>query len=265
MIHRIVFLLLATTLCEGLRLRSVRGHWTSGDSRRVVILQNGKLEDVSHSEKPAVFVVKLRGSQRQTTESLTSRDEEVKVVGAYNVYKEQETNEKVVNTLTENPAFKMMGFVFNPTTLLLVTYFASIGWSQVLWLQKFLKLFGRGTLSKAKGDEGYVTPVEELPFQIFECEKCGMEMRPARGRADAIFARERFRCSRCGSKASSYFNIEDLTDPRAVARLERIKKDKEEKDAMMDGDDGNEGDEEGGGDEDEPPVPPKKGPGKRRF
>ena len=42
-----------------------------------------------------------------------------------------------------------------------------------------------------------------------------MEMRPARGRAEAIFGRPRFRCSRCGSKASAYFDVDDMSDPRA--------------------------------------------------
>lgn len=43
-------------------------------------------------------------------------------------------------------------------------------------------------------------------------------MRPAKGRADIILGRERFRCSRCGAKAAAYFNIDDLEDPRAIAR-----------------------------------------------
>jgi hypothetical protein len=47
---------------------------------------------------------------------------------------------------------------------------------------------------------------------------CGMEMRPAKGRADIILGRERFRCSRCGAKAAAYFNIDNMEDPRAVAR-----------------------------------------------
>ena len=50
-----------------------------------------------------------------------------------------------------------------------------------------------------------------------------MEMRPARGRAQVILGRERFRCSRCGAKASAYFDIDDMNDPRAVARMERMK------------------------------------------
>lgn len=45
-----------------------------------------------------------------------------------------------------------------------------------------------------------------------------MEMRPAKGRADIILGRERFRCSRCGAKAAAYFNIDNMEDPRAVAR-----------------------------------------------
>ena len=58
---------------------------------------------------------------------------------------------------------------------------------------------------------------------VCACQSCGMEMRPARGRAQVILGRERFRCSRCGAKASAYFDIDDMNDPRAVARLERMK------------------------------------------
>jgi hypothetical protein len=32
------------------------------------------------------------------------------------------------------------------------------------------------------------------------------------------------RCARCGSKASAYFNIDDMNDARAVARMERLQK-----------------------------------------
>ena len=57
-----------------------------------------------------------------------------------------------------------------------------------------------------------------------------MELKPAKGRAKAIFARPTFRCQKCGAKASSYFDIDDLEDPRAVARLERLEKEKLEED-----------------------------------
>jgi hypothetical protein len=64
-----------------------------------------------------------------------------------------------------------------------------------------------------------------------------MELRPARGRAQVILGRERFRCSRCGAKASAYFNIDDMNDPRAVARLERLKEQENLEEADIDDDD----------------------------
>jgi hypothetical protein len=57
-----------------------------------------------------------------------------------------------------------------------------------------------------------------------------MELRPARGRAEAIFSRPRFRCQKCGAKASAYFDIDDMNDPRAVDRLKRIEQEKEDED-----------------------------------
>eukprot|EP01041_Mallomonas_annulata_P001370 gene1370-2643_t len=140
------------------------------------------------------------------------------------VYEEQVEDQKnIIEKAIDSPFSKVLEICFNPTTLLLALYVSSVGWSKVLWFQRILKIFGKGAL--ASGD-GKVETVEDLPFQIFECEKCQMEMRPARGRAETIFGRERFRCPRCGSKASAYFNVEDMTDPRAVARAERLEKEK---------------------------------------
>lgn len=66
-----------------------------------------------------------------------------------------------------------------------------------------------------------------------------MQLRPARGRAKAILAREKFRCQKCGAKASSFFDIDNLDDPRAVARLERLEREKkaEEEGDGLDADD----------------------------
>jgi rubredoxin len=101
-------------------------------------------------------------------------------------------------------------------------------------------MFGKGELvRKADGtvETAAAAALKDLPFQTFECESCGLEMRPAKGRADVILGRERFRCSRCGAKASAYFNVDDLEDPRAVARLERIKEADNLDEANMDDDD----------------------------
>ncbi len=58
--------------------------------------------------------------------------------------------------------------------------------------------------------------------EVLECEKCRMQMMPAKGRAAAILGKSTFRCARCGSKAAAYFDIHNLDDPRAVARLKRL-------------------------------------------
>ena len=173
------------------------------------------------------------------------RSECVGVVAAYDEVYEEEKEDRMFQ-LVESPALKVISVLLNPSTMVLVLYLTSVGWSKVIWLQKFFKIFGKGTLVKKPGDAANQDE-EELPFQTFECEVCKMEMRPARGRAEAIFGRPRFRCSRCGAKASSYFDVDDMNDPRAVARLERIEKEKNEEWADDDDDD----DDDDGDDDDE--------------
>lgn len=151
----------------------------------------------------------------------------------------------------------VIGILFNPLTLVLALYFSSVAWSNVVWFQQILKLFGKGKLVENKNskDKTQSPSVEDLPFQTFECQKCGMELRPARGRAEKIFGRERFRCSKCGAKASAYFDIDDLTDPRAVARLERIAREKEDEENAPDVSDDDEEDEEAEEEEEEEEKP----------
>ena len=45
-----------------------------------------------------------------------------------------------------------------------------------------------------------------------------MTMRPAKGRASAVFSRAGFHCPRCNSPASSFFNVADMSDHRALHR-----------------------------------------------
>ena len=93
----------------------------------------------------------------------------------------KETKEDVVADVMDSPVSKIFEIALNPTTLLLALYLSSIGWSQVLWLQKFLNLFGKGALAKKKnansktalgGSSAAAETAEELPFQTFECEVC---------------------------------------------------------------------------------------------
>lgn len=153
-----------------------------------------------------------------------------------------------------------------------------MAWSKVSWLQKFLFIFGKGELGGKKKNNGAigssssssstaVSDVEDTPYQIFECEKCRMELRPAKGRAQFIFGRDRFRCSRCGSKASAYFDINDMSDPRAVARLERIEREKEEEELRgsdEDQDNEEEDEDEDDDDDEEEEITNRLSPSRRR-
>ena len=69
--------------------------------------------------------------------------------------------------------------------------------------------------------------IEELKkksdFDIYECEVCQMELRPAKGRAQIVLGKPHFRCPKCGAKAEKFFNIFDMKDERAKTRWERIK------------------------------------------
>ena len=176
-------------------------------------------------------IIEISTSRRLVHGSSSMHNErELAFDTVYKEYKEDKVAEVI-----ENPLFRVFGILFNPTSMLVALYLSSIGWSKVLWLQRIFRLFGRGTLVKKPGKESKV-PEEDLPFQIFECEVCQLEMRPARGRAEAIFGRPRFRCSRCGSKASAFFDVEDMNDERAVARLKRLDALKHESFSDADGD-----------------------------
>lgn len=184
------------------------------------VQQSGDAEDVI-----VEVVARKPLSEGEMLGKAGGRAEYVGVVAAYDSVYEEEKEDKMIE-IVDSPALKVLSVLLNPSTMVLALYLSSVGWSKVLWLQKFFRIFGKGTLVKKKGEEEKVE--EDLPFQTFECEACKMEMRPARGRAEAIFGRPRFRCSRCGSKASAYFDVDDLDDPRAVARLERIEREKNE-------------------------------------
>lgn len=188
-------------------------------------LQLNLNEDI---DKP--IFVEFITTRKYDNNEITSQREQARIIAYETLY--QETKEDKVSIVLDSPIVKALQVCLNPTTLLLAIYLSSIGWSNVLWLQKILKIFGKGSLVSKDGQP--VIPVQDLPFQIFECEKCQLEMRPAKGRAEAIFGRPRFRCPRCGSKASAYFNVDDLSDPRAVTRLERLEKEKSDRDNEVD-------------------------------
>jgi hypothetical protein len=242
---RLIILVIFAMLClKAEAFSSRRIMWAARSTR--LGLNMGSLQPYGED----VVVEIAAKSTIKTTEGLDraqERSEYVGVVAAYDEVYEEEKEDRMFQ-LVESPALKVLSVLLNPSTMVLVLYLTSVGWSKVIWLQKFFKIFGKGTLVKKPGDTAGQA-VEELPFQTFECEVCKMEMRPARGRAEAIFGRPRFRCSRCGAKASSYFDVDDMSDPRAVARLERL--DKEKNEEWTDDDDDDEYEDDDDDDEEE--------------
>ena len=177
MVGRIALLVITLgLLSEALLLPSLRG----GIHRRIRAIG-------MTSEQDEYVTVEVVAKSNFISEE--SRSDEVTYIGYQSLYDEVKENQ-MQRALVENPIMKVFGLLFNPTTLLFAMYFSGIAWSKVLWLQRFLSIFGKGALKSKETTE----PVKELPYQIFECESCRMEMRPARGRAEAIFGRPRFRC-----------------------------------------------------------------------
>jgi hypothetical protein len=168
-------------------------------------------------------------AKKKLDECISNENSKFNVVSSYDgVYKEYK--EEKIEKVMDSKIGQAMGILFSPTTLLLAMYVATnfASWTQKTWVQRLFSVFGRG--GSSKNDKAIKPKVEDLPFQTFECEVCKMEMRPARGRAEIIFGKKSFRCSRCGAKADAYFDVDDMNDPRAVARLERLKKEKEARD-----------------------------------
>ena len=75
----------------------------------------------------------------------------------------------------------------------------------------------------------------------WRCVLLEEELRPSLGGQDSdvpsklsIVPHHDIHGNRCGAKASSYFDVEDMNDPRAVSRLERLEREKHEKDLLGD-------------------------------
>lgn len=98
-------------------------------------------------------------------------------------------------------------------------------------------MLANGVLYKVKQFVRFVKGVKEEPPQLYECEFCRLEMRPARGRETQILSRRGFRCAQCGAPGSAFFNTENMADPRAIARLRRLKSEKKKERERLYGDD----------------------------
>lgn len=241
---------------QGRSILRMKGLGDPGDNNEQVVVEiTTKRPFTSSNRVHKMSSVTYEEFDQDAIESYDDAFEDGRV---YQEYQEETKVEKVL----DSSAGKFLGILLQPSTLLLFMWAAGnwSTWMQKTWVQKFLKIFGRGKLAKNSNDPDAkpVVLMEDLPFQTFECEKCQMQMKPAKGRAEVIFGKARFRCSRCGSKADAYFDIDDMTDPRAVARAERVRKEEERRSSYEDleedeenMEDDEDGDYEGGDDEDE--------------
>jgi len=180
-----------------------------------------------------------RGSMRDDQQlQLQQQDDINNNISYETVY--NDNKEDRVSTIVDNRTIsQVLGLITNPLALLLFIYTVLLGYNKVIdtWNNLISLIFKRKGKDNSSNSNKSITSsssttnsqlqstvntIIDLPFLIYECEICQMQMRPAKGRAEKIFSRERFRCARCGSKASAYFNIDDMNDKRAVARMERL-------------------------------------------
>lgn len=127
------------------------------------------LNSIKDTSKPIVFEVICKKAAVKT---------KAKSMSYSSTYKENK-EDRVVNLL-DSPVSRILGGLLNPVTMLLVLYFSSIGWSKVLWLQKVLKVFGKGSIvTKQDGsvESAAAAALKALPFQTFECEVSGRQSR----------------------------------------------------------------------------------------
>ncbi len=158
------------------------------------------------------------------------------------VYREHKVDS--IAQIVDNPVLKVFTGLLNPATMMIAIYLSSFGWASLFKIRWIQRLFGR-----FRGDKGNTTNVksstsntgknnsngddddDDTPLQTYECDVCKLQMRPARGRAEVILGRPRFRCSRCGSSAKTFFDIDDMSDLRAVKRQKAIEAEKEEEES----------------------------------
>jgi len=174
------------------------------------------------AEKPIFLTVNVK--RRVPAEKILLQSPDTNIIAYESVYDDKP--EGRVSLALKGPVSNMIAIVLNPMSMVFALYLSSIAWSKATFTQKILAIFGRGSLVRRSKKEQAI--LDSKPYQVFECDKCKMELRPAKGRAEIIFGRERFRCARCGSPASAYFDIANMSDPRAVARLIRLEQEAEQ-------------------------------------
>lgn len=161
----------------------------------------------------------------------------VSVVARKSLYKVSKVGRA---SIIEVVAMKIWEVLTDPMQLLSFMYFTGMA---IMVMQGLAGKFQ--TFLRRKSDTKETTLVTaDIAQQVYECDNCHMQMRPARGRAQSILKSRLFKCSSCGADGSSFFDIDNLDDPRAVKRLERLKAAEAAEQARYDIPDGEEEEED---------------------
>ncbi|KAJ1429054.1 hypothetical protein B484DRAFT_62400 [Ochromonadaceae sp. CCMP2298] len=199
-------LLLVNCFCNPGRLQLQRTQLPSLRS------ENG---DNFRQEAPVVIEIAAK-------RTVSEQSAEQKLVAYNSAYADDDDDkEDIMTVIMDSPVGRVVGVVFNPMMFVTSSYVVLMSGNVIFQTFKTI-LTKLGVVKKDENAPPTAAELDKMPYQIFECEVCQIQLRPAKGRAESIFGRERFRCSRCGSKAESYFNIDDMEDVRAVDRKERL-------------------------------------------
>ena len=138
-----------------LALHSLAAYRFSSVSRKGVLFCSPRPRSHSHNSDDEYITIEVttrtRVSAPETLSSQTEKKESrtIPIIGAQSLYEEVKDNQ-MQRALVENPVLKVLGLVFNPTTLLFAMYFSGVAWSKVQWVQRILRIFGKGTLTPPK-------------------------------------------------------------------------------------------------------------------
>ena len=146
MIVNIFLLFLSSLIClfpytSSYRLRSLIKHKNAFilNSQADEMINPLKAQTNNNNKQVVIEIITRKQSSvaEQTKGSKTSQNnKKVSRTVKRGAYKE--TKESVLEKVIDSPVTSVLGFLFNPTTLLLGLYVSSIGWNKVLWLQVYI-------------------------------------------------------------------------------------------------------------------------------
>jgi hypothetical protein len=113
-----------------------------------------------------------------------NRDEKggVDIVGYSSLYDEEEEDSSTVGAVLEKPISNLISLGTNPLALITVIYVFSLTKLRVAKLLEKWGVIQKDRMRDVPLSKEEKEKLDAQPFEIYECEKCTMQMRPAKGR-----------------------------------------------------------------------------------